>query len=156
LSAAESDAVSPLNSLKGALAKRREEIAGEQILELEVPRWENPTLVVSYKPVEHSVIRRTIRSVEKAKGDRSEAEMNANADFLIKACVGVIARDPNERWEGFDDELAESLGVEGERTARRTCRELFITDGDLISHVNKVIEFSGYRNVEIDEEISGE
>jgi hypothetical protein len=156
LSAAETDAVSPLNSLKGTLAKRREQIAADQILELEVARWENPMIAVSYKPVEHNIIRRTIRSVEKAKGDRSEVEMNANADFLIKACVGVVARGPDERWSGFDEELAESLGIEGERTARKTCRELFITDGDLISHVNKVIEFSGYRNAEIDEDLPGE
>jgi hypothetical protein len=154
LSAAESP--TPLNSLKGALAKRREEIASELFLELEVPRWENPTIVVRYQLVPHEIVSRAQRSLEKAKGNRGEAELNANKDLLIKACVGIVAKDPSEEWTGFGDEdLAESLGVTA-ANARAVCGALFYSDGDIFSHTQAVIEFCGYKNAEIESDIAGE
>jgi hypothetical protein len=101
MSEAKADAVTPLNSLKGALAKRREEIASELFLELEVPRWENPTIVVRYQLVPHEIVSRAQRSLEKAKGNRGEAELNANKDLLIKACVGIVAKSVGKRILGM-------------------------------------------------------
>jgi hypothetical protein len=156
LSAAEAGEVTPLNSLKGTLAKRREEIASELFLELEVPRWQDPTIVIRYQLVPHEIVSRAQRSLEKAKGNRGEAELNANKDLLIKACVGIVAKSPDDEWTGFGDEtLAESLGV-ATPSARAVCGALFYSDGDIFSHASAVIEFCGYKNAEVETDLAGE
>jgi hypothetical protein len=156
LSAAEAGEVTPLNSLKGTLAKRREEIASELFLELEVPRWQDPTIAIRYQLVPHEIVSRAQRSLEKAKGNRGEAELNANKDLLIKACVGIVAHNPDEEWTGFGDEaLAESLGV-ATPSARSVCSALFYSDGDIFSHASAVIEFCGYKNAEVETDLAGE
>jgi hypothetical protein len=151
--------VTPLSpeSPLAQLARRRAEIAEQQILELSVPRWENPTITVKYRPIEHEEIRKVLKAAEKSRPgeSKSDALLNGNADLLIKACIGVEAHNPDETWNGFDHELGESLGVEVQ-TARAACRALFITDGDMLMHARKLGEFSGFVDQDVDDEFEGE
>jgi hypothetical protein len=159
-------------SILSSLKERRQQVLEEQVLRLPVPRWDNPTIVVLYKPVEHSFIRLAQTRVEKANGDKKgEVEVDANADILIRGCAGVVAlldgkeyslRPGDEDGEPtlFDKDLAENLGVEGSGgktpTARQVLRTLFITEGDIISASTELIKFSGYRETEADEAVLGE
>lgn len=159
-------------SVLSSLKERRQQVLEEQVLRLPIPRWDNPAITVKYKPVEHSFIRQAQNRVEKANKDRkADTEVEANADILIRGCVGVIAivdgkeyslRPGDENGEPtlFDQDLAENLGMESiggkPPTARKVLQNLFITDGDILSAATELIRFSGYREAEADSTILGE
>lgn len=157
------------------LGQRRKEIKSSQVLPLQVPRWENPEIWVEYEPVDYKTIRAGQMAVEKAKKGKIEAELNMNADLLIKHCIRVFAildgkeysldpEAPEGEFTIFDEALGRNLGLyDGEEeegftapTARQVCRELFITDGDLTDHAVRLTRWSGLRNAEADEEFQGE
>lgn len=166
--AASTEGVSPL----GGLAARKRQIVEDTTLKLRVPRWENPEIWIEYSPADHPTIRKNQIRLEKMKsGDLPEAEMNANADLLVKHTIRVYAilddteyslrlNDPEGDHATFDPDLAENLGLTGDDkptpTARQTCRAVFITDGDLTGHANDLIKWSGYRTREADEAFEGE
>lgn len=152
---------SPLAGLKD----RRTQIASAQELTLRVPRWENPEIYVVYRPLDHDEIRKSQKAADKAKGNQSEAELNGNADLLVKACKSVYAvldgkrlslnpDDPEGEFTTFDEALARNLDCPA--TGRAVARALFITDGDLIAHSRDLVRWSGYRDAEADEEFQGE
>jgi len=159
-------------SLIGDLGRRRNEIIQAQVLELRVPRWTDPVIIVKCRPVEHAQIRGLLMRVEKTKPkDRAEAEVEANADLLIRGCIGIVAvlddheyslrpGDPHGEPTLFDDDLARNLGLHDglgrKPTARDVVRALFITDADIISAANSLAEFSGYKTQDADDEIAGE
>ncbi len=155
-------------SVLGNLKERRAQVLEEQVLDLPVPRWTNPTIVVRYRPVEHTLIRRAQSSVDKApKRQKSEMEVDVNADILIRGCKEVVAVVDGEEYslregepEGdptaFDADLAKALGLDTRATARQVVRSLFLTDGDILSAATSVITFSGYKETEADEAVSGE
>lgn len=159
-------------SILSSLKERRQQVLEQQVLRLPVPRWDDPVIVVMYKPVEHGFIKAAQTRVEKAGADKkADVELEANADILIRGCTGVVAvvdgteyslRPGDEGGEPtvFDKDLAENLGVEGvggkPATARQVVRSLFITDGDILSAANELIKFSGYRETEADAALVGE
>lgn len=167
-----SEEVSRGTSILSSLKERRQQVLEQQVLRLPVPRWENPAIVVMYKPVEHGFIKTAQIRVEKAPPDKqADVELDANVDILIRGCVGVVAiidgkeyslRPGDEEGEPtvFDQDLAENLGVEGVNgkppTARAVVRSLFITDGDILSAANELVKFSGYRETEADAAVVGE
>jgi hypothetical protein len=151
-------------SVLGSLKERREQIVEESYIDLPVPRWHDPEVVVRYKPVPHTVVRKAMNNnvPDKRKGN---AEVEANCEVLIYGCVGVFARldgheysmrpgDENGTWTTFDEDLAENLGCNP--SAIEVVRKLYITDGDILSAASKVGEFSGYREQYADEEALGE
>lgn len=148
------------------LAQRRDEIVDEQVLDLPIPRWENPEIHVLYKPTEHEVVRKNGMAVAKAKSNVSETELNQAASLLAWSCTGIYALVDGERYSlnaaapkgeltRFDDDLADNLGISGAPT-RSIVRKLFVTDADLLSASNKLIAWSGYADQEVDEALSGE
>lgn len=157
-------------SILGSLKARREAIVKRTVLSVAVPRWENPEIVIKYKPVEHKIIRRALTLVEKAPTpQKAEAEVNGNCDVLIAGCIAVVARiddkeyslkpgDPHGEPTLFDADLAENLGLDepGAITARKIVRALFFTEGDILGHAGQIIDFSGYRESTADEEFEGE
>lgn len=159
-------------SILSSLKERRQQVLAQQVLSLPVPRWEDPVIVVKYKPVEHGFIRAGQERVKKAGNEKkAEVEVDANADMLIRGCLGVVAvvdgteyslRLGDEQGDPtrFDQDLAENLGVEGAggkpATARAVVRSLFLTDGDILSAANELMKFSGYRETEADTAVVGE
>lgn len=156
-------------SILGSLKERRQQVFEEQVLRLPVPRWENPEIVVKYRPVEHTLIRQTQTKVEniKDKAKKFEAEVDGNADLLIRGCVAVVAivdgreysfrlGDPHGEPTVFDMELAANLGLSDRATAREVVRALFIAEGDIMSASQALVQFSGYRETEADSTVSGE
>lgn len=161
--AAVSEKVSPLAQLKD----RREQIAKAQKLKLKVPRWDNPEIWVEYEPADYETVRRGQIRLEKVTKNRPDEELNANADLLVKHCVRVFAildgaeyslrpDDPHGDPTRFDPDLAANLGLEENATARATARKLFITDGDLLSHAQDLIRWSGIVTESTDRDYEGE
>lgn len=165
--AAVKDTTSPASVL-GSLKARREELRKEKVLDLPVDGWHDPEIIVRYEPLDHAVIRQSGDRADKAPKDRKyEAELNGNADLLIKGCKAVVARingreyslrpnDPDGDPTTFDRDLAANLGLDEHATARETVRALFIIEGDIISHGKALVEFSGYRDTEAAERLEGE
>jgi hypothetical protein len=159
-------------SILSSLKERRQQVLDEQVLRLPVPRWDDPVIVVLYKPVEHSFIRIAQDRVSKTNADKAASvELDVNADILIRGCVGVVAildgveyslrlGDENGDPTRFDGDLAMNLGVEGiggkEPTARAVVKSLFLTGGDILSAATEVVKFSGYRETEADATLVGE
>lgn len=168
---------SPLANLRA----RREEIASKQFDDVEVPRWNNPALVIRYKPIEHSTIRAAQTRVEKAaKKDKAKVELGENLGMLARGFVGLIGvmngtphalvdvdtwvemEEDHEEGDYFDGfaplgpEVAQTLGAAVE-TASGCLRHLFLADGDIMSHALRLGEFSGYQQAnQVDEELRGE
>lgn len=155
-------------SILGELKTRRDEIVHSEHLDLQVPRWNDPEIIVRYKPAPHATIRRIQERVEKApKKERFEAEVSGNCDLLIHACDAVVARidgqdyslkpdEPKGEFTLFDADLAANLGLPEDATAREIVRTLFITDGDILSHAQSLVKWSGYRETDADERLEGE
>lgn len=150
------------------LKERREAIAESELLTLAVPRWSDPVIKVVYRPIDHGIIRAAQTRVEKApKAKQFAAEVDGNVDLLIRGCKAVVAVINEQEYslrpgdhEGepttFDKDLALNLGLPDGSTARQVVKALFITEGDILSHGKSLVEFSGYRETEADEIISGE
>jgi hypothetical protein len=149
------DSLTPLDAVKGSLSERRAKIVEDLVLELEVPHYDDPPVIVRFHPVENKAIKAALRKAEQGpKSERDEAELEANAGLLVKACVGLTSG--SQSWSGFGDtELAAELGV-SEQRAIAVCRALYVTDGDLMSHAAAVVRFSGYKETEIEEDFTGE
>lgn len=156
-------------SILGSLKERRQQVLEEQVLTLPVPRWEDPAISVKYKPVEHTLIRQTQTRVDgiKDKAKKFEAEVDGNADLLIRGCVAVVAilggreyslrpDDPHGEPTTFDGDLAQNLGLGDRASAREVVRALFIAQGDIMSASQALVQFSGYRETEADATVAGE
>jgi hypothetical protein len=118
-------------SVLGQLKERREQILQKEHLDLPVPRWKDPEILVRYKPVPHRYFAAGQNIVDKATGkDKAKIEVSANIDILLKGCTAVFARldgqdyslrlgDPKGDFTTFDPDLAENLGLGDNATGRR-------------------------------------
>lgn len=156
-------------SILGQLGKRRQEILDKEFLDLEVPRWKDPQIIIRYRPVPNEHFVRASDKIERAQPkDRPKLTVDVNTDVLIRGCVAVIARigdgndyslrpgDPHGEPTSFDRDLAENLGLPDGATARQVVKELFLVDGDIMSHATALAQFSGYKEAEADDKVTGE
>lgn len=155
---------SPLASLRA----RRQARLDTLHLDLKVPRWDDdngPAIYVRYKPVDVAQAARVADRAEKSKA--ADWVVVANASVLVNACVGVFAMengqrlslrdgDPHGPWTRFDQDLAESLGLDGPTRATDVCKALFFTGGDLIGHAAALAEWSGNSTPEVEDATLGE
>lgn len=155
-------------SVLGSLAARREKVIEQDYTDLRVPRWTDPEIYVRYRVVPHPVIRKALQAQEKAHKDKvARVELASNIEILVHGCIGVYALldgddtkyslrpgDEKGAWTRFDDDLAANL--ECGDSATEVVRSLYLSDGDIMSAASAVVEFSGYRDAEADERISGE
>lgn len=159
-------AVASISILKN-LRDRREEIAVAQVLSERVPRWSDPEIWVDYKPVDFNAVDKVRREGSTKVTGEAESEMIflANVDALIAGCIAVYAvlpdddatpktkyslkaGDPTGALTKFDRDLGVNLGLNESCTARQVVRALFIADGDVLTHANKLNAFSGYAGQE--------
>lgn len=156
------------SSVLGSLKSRKQELKSKLTLDLRVPRWEDPEIWITYRPVDHSEVRKVQQRVEKTPNkQKGEAEVDGNADLLVRYTEGVYALldgkryslkpgDPEGELTTFDSDLAENLGLGEGASGRMICRALFLTDGDLIAHARDLARWSGYREETADSELEGE
>jgi hypothetical protein len=106
-------------SLLDRIKQRRD--ARDDFLVIGIPSW-NDELRARYQVLDRDEIDRMVRRIRARvagaqNGSRTATGSNADIDFLIKACVGVIAHDNETEEEaeiavGFDMNLARLLGEE--------------------------------------------
>lgn len=161
----------PAGSPLARMRAQRERIA-EQVEELHVPvpRTTDPAIWVAYRPVDpdvmNGILERRQKDAKKAKGDVKLTL--ANADVLVKHCIGIYwlddddkehgwdpAKDGRESWLDYGPELAAALGIEA-TTAVEACRALFGTDADLSAHTTELLRQSGLSMGEFEERYRGE
>src|SRR6185437_13235262 len=151
----------PLRSLKAA----RDKLINQLYIELKVPRWDNPELFVRYKAVESSRVAAQAR--KRAESEDPELLVLANADLLANCCVGIYAvfdgdgvrrslrlGDEFGEWTRFDRDLMDNLEMPPYSKAADAVRQIYATDGDLISAAEAVSEWSAKESTKADENFS--
>jgi hypothetical protein len=126
-------------SILDRATKRRDEQEDYQIFD--IPTWEGD-LKAKYKIVDRGELEKMVQRIRKrsrGSSNGSNSGVEADADFLIKACIGIIAYDADADFEvtispGYTMELASMFKpvwpkghpLEGETFAIKTTRELVI------------------------------
>lgn len=169
-----------MTSPLASLSKRKAEIAKSLHLDLPVPRWSEPRIIVRYRPMTGDEVDASLNAVATAKGGpkgRSAAGQRAIVRDLVSTCIGVyfdmggetytLDRDDPENllpldsnaeqpdWIRFDPTLGAALGVE-EDSASAVCKAVFHTDGDLLGHHVQLTEWSGFTSRQVEEQFEGE
>lgn len=145
------------DSLLAGLAARKAELQADQITELSVPLWSNPTLRLRVKPVEHPIVQGIMARADKVKGRAAgEAALNANAAVLVAACVEVVIGDGDDEavMELGSPLLVEALGLPEGSHATVVVRALMVRDADVLALGNAAMKHSGYG--ELEENFAGE
>lgn len=118
--------------------KRRDERDDDHRI-FDIPTWDGD-LKAKYKVVDRPDLEKMIQRIRRrSRGNGASSGVDADADFLIKACVGVIACDVETDFEvplspGYTMDLAEMLNPvwpkghpqEGESFEIKSQRELVI------------------------------
>jgi hypothetical protein len=132
-------------SILDGIRQRREERVADESVTLSLPTWDGE-LKAKYKVLERSEVEKIMRVRKGGKNPAAGAMMDA--DFMIKACVGIIAHD-NETGEteiigtGYNPDLANLLGnPQGTDTARGLVFYLVKNNGiALAAHVQKLAKW---------------
>lgn len=108
-------------SLLDRVKERRAQQAEDDALTLDIPSW-GGDLKARYKVIPRSELEEVLKRAQKKSADN----VLADADFLIKACIGIVAVDPETGEEeevasGYNMPFAQTLGAEAS-----TARELVV------------------------------
>jgi len=154
---------SPLSALS-RLREIREQAVAKLYKDLKVPRWDEygAEIWVRYGPLDVTHLNEATQRREKDKKRNPGWVLLANCDGLVKSCIGVYALvegrkyslrpgDADGEWTKFDDDLARALGIDATR-AVEVVRALYLTDGDIISTIMTLGEWSNTQITEVDEE----
>ena len=161
------------NSPLSRLRARRRELAdanesGSRVVEFPIPGYSNELWVqFRYTPDLWDRIKKIGERAVKSRHPRKE--LNAQADTLITCCSNVLVSedggqnfeplDPSGEEVGFDLRLAALLGIENphpERplTAREIVFHVFENDLAVSAMSNRVSEWTGEADAELDEDFS--
>jgi hypothetical protein len=114
-------------SLLDRIKSRRDE--REDVLTIDIPSWDGD-LQAKYRVVDRAEIEKMVRRIRIRSTGNGNTGSQADTDFLINACVGVIAVDDETNVErpltsGYTMELAEMLGRPEITTPRELVAYLF-------------------------------
>lgn len=157
-------AVAGTGSLLDQIRQRRDERVADESLVLPIPTWDGE-LLARYRVVDRKVIQGLARGVQKRsrrRGGDADDGGEADADFLIRACVEIIAHDNETEVEetiaeGYNQELAEALGINpGPSPARGVLFYLFKDNGIAVgAHAQKVAEWMTDTSKEVAGDLMG-
>lgn len=99
------------NSVLDRIKKRRDE--AEEFLTVDIPSWDGD-LKAKYKVLPRAEVEKMIRRVRARQNGAPQTGIEAEADFLIESCVGIIGYDAetDETFRvgnGYDMDLARDL-----------------------------------------------
>ena len=152
-------------SLKGRLARRREELRRAQIIDLPVPGYEKD-LVARYVPLDYHVLRRIGQRSEDTP-DKIQAEIDLAIDTLVNANEGIYEKTPNGlvstgySWKQATKAATELFGVaETELSPKPTAREaillVFPNDTAAVTHYAQYSQKASYAQETVEDQIAGE
>lgn len=143
------------DSVLGNLAAKRQQIVEGRVLKLPVEGWQDPSIIVHYKPLSMKQVRSSMKKTERAdKEGNAEGIVDANAGALVDACTKIVIGS-NEYPQGFGTpEIAEALDCD--QRAVEVCRAIYIDDGQISSAAAQLLHWSGYIKETIDADFSGE
>jgi hypothetical protein len=150
-------------TVRESLRAQRDKVRAKLFTDILVPRYD-PPVYVRVSPISGEEVEKNQKTLEKSK--RANRAAHTAATALAKNVVGVcelidgqkvsIDRDdPEGPWPKFDERLAEIAGIEGAAGAADVVLEFFFTDGDVISAVGELYEFSGFSNEKIEADYAG-
>lgn len=150
-------------SILDTISARRDERLRDEVLTLDIPSWDGE-LRAKYRVVDRVELEAMIRKLRKrsraSEGNGANQAEAADADFLIKACVGVVAVDGDtdqtvQVSDGFNVPLAEMLGLPTER-ARELVVYLFKGNGiAMAAHAMKVARWMQDTSKPVEDDLVG-
>ena len=145
-------------SLLDALAARKAELQAQQVTTIPVPLWDNPTIRVRVKCVDHERLSRIMLRMQKAKGGAlSKATLNAHAAIVEAATVAVIlGGDGDAELELSSPDLVSALELPEGSTPIDVVRALCLREADVIALSDAVFKHSGYAQDDIEDDFAGE
>lgn len=160
----------PRGSALASLRDRRKEAASKLFIDLEVPRLE-PAVFVRFGPIPLGKVEELQEKVRKSS-DKKHRAINANAALLVEAVQGEAADaatlgvfevvdgkkvgidgSPTD-WPKFDERLAELLECSAAR-ASDVVRGLYLTEGDIVSTVGRLLEWNGFAAETLEADVEG-
>jgi hypothetical protein len=102
---------------------------------------------------EDKEIQKLLRGQErKEKGASRKASLQFHVDTATK--VSITNGKETEEFDGFSQALGDALEVED--GAQATVAKVFIGDGDMAAIGKAILEWSGYKDMQLDEDTLGE
>lgn len=134
------------------LRARRTAIAAETSKSFPIPGYDD-LLLATYRRLGYEELIGLIRRASKSGKDRDE--VNAQADFLVRACTSIDAVDGTHIADGYNSVLAEFFGLDTQRA--RTCLfHVFGNDLAVMAHQTAVMRWMQAGEPEAEEEFLGE
>jgi hypothetical protein len=135
-----------LDRLKARISEEREQALKSLTFKLPVPRWDS--VVVEYAAISSERWGRMIEMAQKT--DMSNLDFNSR--FLAQQANGELIsadlEDPSQPPPTFDKRLANSLGLTYQGVAVDMVKELYLTDGDIISTAAALLDLSGFQRAQ--------
>lgn len=140
------------------LRARREALLAANYKDLEIPGWDQvgPPLFARFRPVDQAVVDRISEKHAGSKAD--DVTVTIHAAVFVEHCVGVyqlVDGNLEKVADGFDQRLANDLGLDDGAGAVAVVRAMFPKDGDLISTAFLLNEWSGFTTARARREFSG-
>lgn len=147
------------DSVLARLRARREALAGEHHLDLDVPGY-GGELVARYAPLRAGGLTRLFPLISP---DAPAPSISVVADELIAACRAVLIRDDGKLGDiapeygslGFEQRLAAVFGFEAE-TAREVVVGVFGPDPHIEGHGMALVSWSTDASTSLDARVEGE
>lgn len=152
-----------MSSALDQLRAKYQEIAARETVEIPLPHFAGD-LVARYRLLDQ---RHDIAPILKRaeKLPEAERELAASADLLIAACVGLIARQPDDSMEElvdgqgepivYDHRLADGLGIEAQNP-RQLLHHLFHDGPALIGHARRLQLWMSDTSLDVGQTFLGE
>lgn len=106
------------SSLLDNIVREREQRVAEEYAELDIPTWDG-SLKAVYEVVERTELEKMIRRIQNRVQKAAKAGVNtdsgggsvADADFLIKACVGIVAYGSDDAGDEIKEQVGDGLNM---------------------------------------------
>jgi hypothetical protein len=146
-------------SFMDQLRARRTAIASETTKQFNVPGYDG-LLVATYRRMGYEELVKIVRRAANVRaGARNvtdvRAELNAQMDFIIRACVSIDGEDGTHIADGYTVQLAEFFEFQSER-AREILEHVFSNELAIAAHQAEVLRWMQSGEGELIEEFQGE
>lgn len=152
-------------SLKERLARRREELRRNRVIDIPVPGYEKE-LVARYIPLDYHTLRRIGKRAENQQ-DEIQAEIDLAADTLVNACEGIYEKKADDEglaptgYKWGTKAAVELFGLPVQElsenpTAREAILAIFPSDTLVVGHYLEYSRQTSTAQDEVETQLQGE